>query len=62
MRSVENEEYGKCGMWKTRSVWKFINFDRFIHLVIDWYRFPKQSIGIDWLQISSRFKIYKLTE
>ena len=25
MRSVENEEYGKCG------VWKCINFDRFIH-------------------------------
>ena len=36
-----------------------------IYVVIDWYRFPitiDRLINIDWLQISSRFKIYKLTE
>ena len=35
-----------------------------IRVVIDWYRFPitiDRLIDIDWLQISSRFKIYKLT-
>ena len=36
-----------------------------IRVVINWYRFPitiNRLIDIDWLQISSRFKIYKLTE
>ena len=31
MWSVENEECGKCGVWKMRSVWKCINFDIFSH-------------------------------
>ena len=31
VRSVENDEYGKYGVWKMRSVWKCINVDRFIH-------------------------------
>ena len=36
-----------------------------IRVVINWYRFPitiNRLIDIDWLQFSSRFKIYKLTE
>ena len=36
-----------------------------IRVFIDWYRFPiaiDKLTDIDWLQISSRLKIYKLTE
>ena len=36
-----------------------------IRVVIDWYRFRitiDRLIDIDWLQISPRFKINKLTE
>ena len=32
MKSMENEECGNRGVWRMWSVWKCINFDRFIHL------------------------------
>ena len=36
MRSIENEECGKCGVCKMQSVRKCINFDRSIHFKAFW--------------------------